>query len=1032
MAVGRISGPLLKDNLLRNGVNLAFETNLLYLDVVNSRVGINTATPGYDLDVNGTTRTTNLYASTSSTIGTFTITGSTISSTNSTINLTPSGSNAVIYQAIADIGNISITTNTISSTNTNGAINITANGTGAINLNSNVLVTGNLHATGNITADGNITLGASSSDTITFDAEVNSNIIPSANNTYNLGSSSLAWNNLYSNNASVTNITSTNISNSGTLGVTGASTLSGNTTIGASSANTLTVTASINSNLIPSTTNTYTLGSNSLYWNNGYISTINTAGMQITSNSITATGTNSNLQLSANGTGTVYIPTSNLTVTNNAIISGTLGVTGTTTLTSVGITGTLTQTGDFTQTGNFTTSGNVTVNGNLSVSGEWTIGNIIISPPGNPSTITTSTTNSNLILTGNGTGSVIIEGLSVNSNVISSTGTNANISLTPQGTGNVVINNNQSLIIPVGTTAQQPSSPSNGMIRYNTDHNRYEGYANGYWTNLGGVQSVDGNTYITPESSPGAGNNVISFYAGGVNTAYIDTTKLYATNFQTSELSITGNTISALSSNTNINFVTSGTGGVQIGNLVFNGNSITNISSNAITTFTETSSDNSTFVGTISTSPVSTFVGNISGTTLTVTSPPANPFGGSISFNGTSEYLSMSPGFGMGGVAYTFECFFYTTTSAGTQTLLGGVVGGYSVSLIENTGVQVTYVGGASTTYSVSFSENTWNHLVVVRSSGLEETVFINGTRSSSGVLSNTTLYGSNSTTIGASSDGSNLFAGNITNMRVVVGTAEYDPTMSSLVVPTGPLTSVTGTRILLLAMNSVNYLNDNSENETISQGGTDNISYSNLSPYGSAGMGLAVGQVISGTGITSGTYIVSNISGTGTSSTSSWTINIDYASAITSETITSTPVILNVSSVVSGAVSIGNTISGTGVSSGTIITAQISGTTNGVGTYYVTPVQTVSNSTTLTEVTGSGYVQFAGSYGVVIPVGNTTNYPALQYVQTGMMRFNNDPNYMYVEIYNGTSWTSVAGEASGVTTSQATDIAIETILTFG
>ena len=38
MAVGRISGPLLKANLLRNGVDLAFETDLLYLDVNNNRI----------------------------------------------------------------------------------------------------------------------------------------------------------------------------------------------------------------------------------------------------------------------------------------------------------------------------------------------------------------------------------------------------------------------------------------------------------------------------------------------------------------------------------------------------------------------------------------------------------------------------------------------------------------------------------------------------------------------------------------------------------------------------------------------------------------------------------------------------------------------------------------------------------------------------------------------------------------------------------------------------------------------------------
>ena len=60
MAVGRISGPLLKSNLVRNGIDLAFETNLLYLDVNNARLGVKTSSPQYELDVNGTTKTTNL------------------------------------------------------------------------------------------------------------------------------------------------------------------------------------------------------------------------------------------------------------------------------------------------------------------------------------------------------------------------------------------------------------------------------------------------------------------------------------------------------------------------------------------------------------------------------------------------------------------------------------------------------------------------------------------------------------------------------------------------------------------------------------------------------------------------------------------------------------------------------------------------------------------------------------------------------------------------------------------------------------
>ena len=54
MAIGRISGSVLKSNLTRNGVDLAFETNLLYLDVTNARVGIGTSEPTTALHVNGT------------------------------------------------------------------------------------------------------------------------------------------------------------------------------------------------------------------------------------------------------------------------------------------------------------------------------------------------------------------------------------------------------------------------------------------------------------------------------------------------------------------------------------------------------------------------------------------------------------------------------------------------------------------------------------------------------------------------------------------------------------------------------------------------------------------------------------------------------------------------------------------------------------------------------------------------------------------------------------------------------------------
>jgi hypothetical protein len=51
--LGRISGPLLSDNLLRNGVNLAFDTDVMYLDVNNKFIGFNTDTPVRTLDIFG-------------------------------------------------------------------------------------------------------------------------------------------------------------------------------------------------------------------------------------------------------------------------------------------------------------------------------------------------------------------------------------------------------------------------------------------------------------------------------------------------------------------------------------------------------------------------------------------------------------------------------------------------------------------------------------------------------------------------------------------------------------------------------------------------------------------------------------------------------------------------------------------------------------------------------------------------------------------------------------------------------------------
>ena len=206
MAIGRISGPLLKANLIRDGVDLAFETELLYLNVTNSRIGVNTASPSTDLDVNGTTRTTNLVVDNQVDVGNLHITGNTISSDLSTISFQPAAGEPTIYHSKIQVDDLQLTGNTISTTVSNSPIEIRPNGTGTVeiiantNITGNLNVTGNINTTGNVVIGGNITIGDALTDNIVINASIKSDLIPETDNTYDLGSSLFKWKSIYANN----------------------------------------------------------------------------------------------------------------------------------------------------------------------------------------------------------------------------------------------------------------------------------------------------------------------------------------------------------------------------------------------------------------------------------------------------------------------------------------------------------------------------------------------------------------------------------------------------------------------------------------------------------------------------------------------------------------------------------------------------------------------------------------------------------------------------------------------------------------
>jgi hypothetical protein len=203
MAIGRISGQLLKSNLLRAGENLAFETNLLYLDVVNSRIGIKTAAPATDLDVNGHTRSTNITVDNQLNIGNLHFTGNTITSDSNTINFIAAAGEATVYHSRLQIDDLQLQGNTISTTVSNSSIELDPNGSGTVNIiaNTNItgslVVTGNVNATGNIVIGGNITIGDALTDSIVINASIKSDLVPETDNTYDLGSASYRWRAVY-------------------------------------------------------------------------------------------------------------------------------------------------------------------------------------------------------------------------------------------------------------------------------------------------------------------------------------------------------------------------------------------------------------------------------------------------------------------------------------------------------------------------------------------------------------------------------------------------------------------------------------------------------------------------------------------------------------------------------------------------------------------------------------------------------------------------------------------------------------------
>jgi len=113
----------------------------------------------------------------------------------------------------------------------------------------------------------------------------------------------------------------------------------------------------------------------------------------------------------------------------------------------------------------------------------------------------------------------------------------------------------------------------------------------------------------------------------------------------------------------------------------------------------------------------------------------------------------------------------------------------------------------------------------------------------------------------------------------------------------------------------------------------------------------ISIGDEISGTGVPAGTTIVSQTSGT-TGGAGVYVTSV--ATTASAATVTSFGIVLNITAVASGTVSVGDPVSGTGVPSGAVIASQVSGTVGAIGVYTISVAATAyAASTALTGVGG-------------------------------------------------------------------------------
>ena len=170
-----------------------------------------------------------------------------------------------------------------------------------------------------------------------------------------------------------------------------------------------------------------------------------------------------------------------------------------------------------------------------------------------------------------------------------------------------------------------------------------------------------------------------------------------------------------------------------------------------------------------------------------------------VDFDGTGDYLSFAnhADFALGTGDFTVECFVNPTNNVNYRSILenrGSVSdgNGFTLAIDASDKIYIYSNGFLVQSATGAVTENKWYHVAYVRN-GSTHALYLDGVQVSTSTTSKD--YTSQAFHIGATAynQGDN-FAGFISNVRIVKGTAVYTAAFTA---PTAPLTNITNTKLL-------------------------------------------------------------------------------------------------------------------------------------------------------------------------------------------------------------------------------------------